>query len=399
MRILLLTSEFWPVNGGIATYARETALAATRLGAKVTVVAPDYGIAAHAEDRRLPYAVRRFGGGVHSRRDVPAKIAVVRRILSDEVYDIVHAVDWPFFIPLALARRLTEARLVMTVHGTEINETQRPEKRLAIRLAGVFGPRMEVTANSDYTHDLFRARFKIPAERVRTVHLGVSEFWFGPRAERTKTREAFGLTLDAVTMVTVARLTRRKGHLATLAALSKLPLAVRRRLTWLVIGPDGEAEYVYALRAAAAASDCDVRLLGALPSQQIRDIYGASDFFCLTGLQDPSGRVEGFGLVYLEAAAAGLPSVATAVGGVADAVIDNETGLLVAPSIDAMAGAIAELTLDGVKRTSLGKRAWTRAHAMNWERCAAATYYLSLPANNASFAAVEGYSGSAVGAP
>ena len=401
MKILLLTSEFWPVNGGIATYARETALAATRLGARVTVVAPDYGIAAHAEDRRLPYAVRRFSGGLHSRRDVPAKIAHVRRILSDNEYDIVHAADWPFFIPLALARRLTDARLVMTVHGTEINETQRPEKRLAICLAGVFGPRMEITANSAYTRDLFRSRFKIPAERVRTVHLGVSDFWFGPRAERTKTREAFGLTPNAVTMVTVARLTRRKGHLATLAALSKLPSAVRKCLTWLVIGPDGEAEYVYELRAAAAASDCDVRLLGALSAQQIRDIYGASDFFCLTGLRDPTGRVEGFGLAYLEAAAAGLPSVATSVGGVADAVVDKETGLLVRPTPNAIAGAIAELAQDGIKRTSLGMRAWTHAHALNWERCAAATYYLSLPNDHSPLTsdAAGGYRRFAAGAP
>ncbi len=379
MKILLLTSEFSPVDGGIATYAREVALAATRLGAKITVIAPDYGIATHAEDRRLPYAIERFNGGLHSRCDVPAKIALVRRLLSAEDFDIVHAADWPFFIPLALARRLTDARLVMTVHGTEINETQRPEKRLAIRLAGVFGPRTEITANSAYTHDLFRARFKMPAERVRTVHLGVSDFWSGPRAERSKTRDALGLAPDFVTMVTVARLTRRKGHHATLAALSELPAAVRRRLTWLVIGPDGEGENVDALKAAIAASGCDVRLMGALPAQHIRDIYGASDLFCLTGLKDPSGRVEGFGLVYLEAAAAGLPSVATAVGGVADAVIDNETGRLVKPSVDAISGAIAELTLDGIKRTSLGKRAWMRARAMNWERCAAATYYLSLP--------------------
>src|SRR6202012_1082670 len=185
IKILLLASEFGPVNGAIATYARETALAATRLGAKVTVIAPDYGIDIHAEARRMPYAIRRFRGGLHSRRDMPGKIALVRRLLNVEDYDIVHAADWPFFIPLALARRLTDARLIVTVHGTEINETQRPEKRLAIRLAGVFGPRVEITANSAYTHDLFRARFKIPAERVRTVHLGVSNFWSGLRAERS----------------------------------------------------------------------------------------------------------------------------------------------------------------------------------------------------------------------
>jgi glycosyltransferase involved in cell wall biosynthesis len=200
-------------------------------------------------------------------------------------------------------------------------------------------------------------------------------------------------------MVTVARLTRRKGHLLALAALSRLPLPVRRKLTWLVIGPDGEAENVEAFKAAVAAGDCDVRLLGVLSAPQIRNIYGASDFFCLTGLTDPSGRVEGFGLVYLEAAAAGLPSVATAVGGVADAVIHNETGLLVKSSPDAVAGAIAELSADGIKRVSLGRRAWARARTFNWERCAAATYYLPLPSETSFRAAdpADGYPLSAAG--
>jgi phosphatidylinositol alpha-1,6-mannosyltransferase len=378
MRILLLASEFPPVNGGIATYAREIAFAATRLGADVVVQAPDYGVASHADDRRLPYAVRRFPGGLHSRRDMPAKIALTRRLLGAEDFDVVHAADWPFFVPLALARRRTDARLILTVHGTEINETQRLEKRLAIKLAGVFGPRFEITANSDYTHRLFRERFQIPDERVRTVHLGVSEFWFGPRPERSRMRAMLGLPPEAVTMVTIARLTRRKGHLLTLDALRRLPEAVRARLVWLVVGPDGEPDYVAELKAAIAASGCEVRLMGALPSQQIRDIYGACDFFCLTGNWDVSGRVEGFGLVYLEAAAGGLPSIATAVGGVGDAVVPNETGLLVDPDAEAVAAAIAELTNDGFKRVSLGKRAWTRARQMSWERCAAATYHLPL---------------------
>ncbi len=382
MKVLLLASEFPPVNGGIATYAREIATSATKLGTDVTVLAPDYGVATYAEDRRAPFAIRRFNGGLHSRRDLPAKVALVRSTLASERYDIVHAADWPFFIPLALSRGRTDARLLMTVHGTEINETQKPEKRLAIRLAGVFGPRTEITANSAYTHDLFRTRFGIPAEQVRTVHLGVSEFWFGLRADRATARAELGIAPDKIAMVTVARLTRRKGHLLALEALAGLPEAVRQRLVWLVIGPEGEADHVRELKAAIAASGCDVRLMGALPSQQIRDIYGASDFFCLTGVWDPSGRVEGFGLVYLEAAGAGLPSVATDVGGVADAVLANHTGLLVAPSAEAVRAAIAEMVNDGVKRISLGKRAWTRAQNMSWARCAAGTYYLKLSRDN-----------------
>ena len=133
MNILLLTSEFAPANGGIGTYAREIASAATDLGAEVTVIAPDYAQDNTRVDRSLPFEVRRFRGGLHSMRDLPSKILLARSLVRAERYDVVHAADWPFFIPVALSRRLTQARILMTVHGTEINETQTPLKRLAIR--------------------------------------------------------------------------------------------------------------------------------------------------------------------------------------------------------------------------------------------------------------------------
>src|SRR6202035_3316732 len=91
---------------------------------------------------------------------------------------------------------------------------------------------------------------------------------------------------------------------------------------------------------------------------------------------DSSGRVEGFGLVYLEAAAGGLPSVATAIGGVADAVLADETGLLVQPSIEGIARAIATLAEDTDTRSVLAAGASAHARALSWERCAAATYGL-----------------------
>ena len=92
-----------PAMGGIGTYAREIAAAATRLGAKVTVVAPDYAQQTHAEDRSLPFEVIRFRGGLHSHaRSSVANCACARGSPRAMRYDIVHAADWPFFIPLAL---------------------------------------------------------------------------------------------------------------------------------------------------------------------------------------------------------------------------------------------------------------------------------------------------------
>ena len=376
MNILLLTSEFTPATGGIGTYAREIAAAASTLGAEVTVVAPDYAQDTTTLDHFLPFEVRRFRGGLHSMKELPSKARLARGLVGAKRYDVVHAADWPFFIPVALSRRLTQGRILMTVHGTEINETQTALKRLAIRTTGVFGPRTEIAANSRYTRELFRERFAFDATRIHAIRLGVSDFWFGPRNRRAATRAAYGIAADRIVIVTVARITRRKGHSATLAALSMLPKPLCARLTWLIIGPDGEDDYVRQLRHSVASTDCDIRFLGAMSDEDIRDIYGAADFFCLTGVPDSSGRVEGFGLVYLEAAACGLPSVATAVGGVPDAVLEDETGLLVPPSIEEIARAITELVEDTDTRSVLAAGASAHARALSWARCAAETYGL-----------------------
>jgi phosphatidyl-myo-inositol dimannoside synthase len=385
--ILLLTSEFAPATGGIGTYAREIASAACALGADVTVVAPDYAEDTATLDRSLPFEVRRFRGGLHSMKDLPSKIWLARSLVAAERYDVVHAADWPFFIPVALSRGLAPSRILMTVHGTEINESRTPLKRLAIRTSGAFGPRTEVAANSRYTRELFRERFAVDENRIRAIWLGVSDFWFGPRNPRAATRLSLGIAPDRMVMVTVARITRRKGHAVTLAALCALPKPLRQRITWLIIGPDGEHDHVRQLRSLVASTDCDIRFLGAMLDQDIRDIYGAADFFCLTGVADSSGRVEGFGLVYLEAAACGLPSVATAIGGVPEAVLADETGLLVPPSIDHIARAITELAEDTDTRSILAAGASAHARALSWERCAAETYGLPRSGKPAAAAA------------
>jgi phosphatidylinositol alpha-1,6-mannosyltransferase len=379
MNILMLTSEFLPATGGIGTYAREMASAASALGARVTVVAPDYA-RNDSDDGGFSFRTHRFRGGLHSARDLPAKIMLARNAVEAERYDILHAADWPFFIPVALSRRRTDARVIMTLHGSEINETQTLPKRLAIAACNVFGGRTEIAANSAFTRDLFRRRFGVESHRINAIPLGVSEFWFAERRGRAVTRKQYDIPAGNVALITVARLTRRKGHSITAAALATLPKHLRARLTWLIVGPDGEAEYVDELQHELQTAGCDIRRLGVLSDAEIRDLYGAADFFCLTGVPDPSGRVEGFGLVYLEAAAAGLPSVATRVGGVADAVLADLTGLLVEPTVAAVAHAIESMIGAQEQRERLARAAHERARELSWKRCAARTYSLPLDA-------------------
>jgi len=379
VNILVLSSEYAPRRGGIGTYAREIAAAATQLGAKVTMVAPDYGADTSDADRTSPFPVHRFKGGLHSARDLPAKIVLARSRIGAAPFDVVHAADWPFFIPIALARSQTPARMLMTVHGSEINETQTMLKRLAIRASGGFGARTEVAANSRFTRDLFREKFDIDEHRIHAIRLGVSDFWSGRRKDRIAVRAHRDIGLDRIVMVTVARMTHRKGHHLTLAALALLPAQLRERITWLIVGPEGEAEYVDEVRRLIRTSQCDVRMLGALSNEDIRDLYGAADFFCLTGLPESSGRVEGFGLVYLEAGASGLPSIASDIGGVPDAVLAGQSGLLAQPRVEMIANLIQQIAEDNDLRTRLAAGALAHARDLSWERCAAETYRLPRP--------------------
>jgi len=88
VNILLLTSEFAPATGGIGTYAREIAVAATELGARVTMIAPDYGCDNTGLDRSLPFEVRRFRGALHSMRELPSKIMLARGRVGEDPVEV-----------------------------------------------------------------------------------------------------------------------------------------------------------------------------------------------------------------------------------------------------------------------------------------------------------------------
>jgi endo-1,4-beta-xylanase/phosphatidylinositol alpha-1,6-mannosyltransferase len=377
IRILILTSEYLPVMGGIGTYARELAAAATDLGAEVTVVAPDYGQG--ADDRFSPFKIVRFGGGRHRARDLPAKIRLVRKLLLDHRYDVIHAVDWPFFIPLKLAQGRHKARCLITLHGTEINELAGSYKRSIVRFLKLFDGWAKVVTNSDFTRRLLFERFDVRSpENVVAEPLGVSSFWGEAARPREQTRAELGLSEDAIVLVTVARLTERKGQLTVIDALRLLSPDIAGRCCYLIVGPTYDGDFTQRIHDAQASSGLDVRILGEMADEQVRDIYAASDIFCLVGGPDRSGRVEGFGLVLLEAGAQGLPAIASATGGVPEVVRDAVSGILV-PAVDPVktSEAISALSQRPQWRQKLGTAARRLARDLTWHRCAIATYGLS----------------------
>ncbi|WP_343525287.1 glycosyltransferase family 4 protein [Sphingomonas sp.] len=382
-RLLLLTSEFDPFRGGIGTYARELAAAAAAMGDEVVVYAPDYGADQTALDAGFPFEVIRYHGGPATLAGLPGRVRSVAALMARRRFDIVHAIDWPFFLPLRMAVlrerlfRRTTPKILLTVHGSEIIYMQAPKRRVMLDATG-FWRRGWATwiANSDYTRELLhRGLPRVARDDSVAIPLAVSDHWLEQRVDRVVGRERMGLGEDSFVILSLGRVVPRKGHGVIAEALASLPPEVMRHWKWWVVGPAIDEDFSAELRRKVAALPIEVEITGPLPFEEVRHRLAAADLFCLPGYQDEGGRVEGFGLVFIEAGAYGVPALATRSGGIPEAVADGESGLLVAEhDVAAVAQAFERLADDKDLRARLSRGARQKAEGMRWSDVAARTY-------------------------
>ena len=190
--------------------------------------------------------------------------------------------------------------------------------------------------------------------RIRTIPSAVDPAMLWPRSSRQAVRTAEGVGLEEPLLLALAALVRRKGLDVLIEALRRLAAEGPPPRLWIAgEGPERGALEAQALRAGLGDR---VRLLGR--REDAADLLAACDVFVL-----PSRR-EGLGVAALEAMAAGRPVVASRVGGLAAAVLDGRTGLLVPPEDPAaLAAAIATLLGDGALRSRLGAAGPARVEA------------------------------------
>jgi len=269
--------------------------------------------------------------------------------------------------PALWAARACGARTAAYVHGLDLvvpHPVYRALWRPALRRIGT------VVANSRATAALAEGIGIVPT-RIAIVHPGV-ELPAPDPAARARFRAAHGIAANAPLLLSVGRLTARKGLLEFVRDV--LPrIAAQRPDVLLAIVGDAPAHALYAqpqtpaaIQAAADAAGVGtrVRFLGKLFGQDLADAYAAADVhvFPIRALpNDP----EGFGMVAVEAAAHGLSTVAYATGGVVDAVRDGASGRLVPPGD---AAAFAQAVIDTLQAPPSAEALRAFATEFAWER-------------------------------
>lgn len=200
---------------------------------------------------------------------------------------------------------------------------------------------------------------RIPEAKLVKIYPGVSEAFFSLPTGLEEFRARFRLSGKRV-VTSVARLVPRKGHAVLIEAFPAVLQAIPDvHLLFVGDGPERERLRERTERLGLVGA---VTFAGALPDDDVRRAVAISEAFVLTPLEI-GGDVEGFGIVYVEAAALGKPVVGSRTGGVPEAVLHDRTGLLVPPANPSAAAEamIALLTNDTLRRR-LGDAARERAN-------------------------------------
>jgi glycosyltransferase involved in cell wall biosynthesis len=373
MRIVILTHEYAPFSGGVGRCVAEMARAATALGYEVTIHAPSYGREAQLDAEPDGSRVSRFPGGMfHLKRDFFQYTRAVRRFLRANPSDIVHIADWPAILVCgwdpSVRRMLRQRRTVVTLYGTDILNLAR-HRITAWMARRTLQMSARCAAISAYTANLYTQQFPTSPAPV-VAHLGVSPFW--RRSRRAEIRAA-GARLP---IVSVGRVVADKGHATVIEAIGQLPDDVRQRIDFHVVG-SGPESYAAELTTLAQARQVHLVLHGRLSDDEVAQLYQTSWLHVLASRHHES-RIEGFGLVLLEAALAGLPSIATRVGGITELVRHGETGFLVEQdNATQMSSILDRLAQNPGACEALGAAAAANAAAFTWERTAQLTYDLN----------------------
>ena len=354
-KVLFVTNDFPPRRGGIESFV--AALCAGLPSDELVVyTASMEGSSVH--DSRLDYPVIRDD----SRQLLPTpRIAravrdTVRRFDCDRV---VFGAAAPLGL---LARNLRDVgvrRMVGLTHGHEVWWAKTPPTRPLLRR---IGDDVDVlTFVSEYCQrEIAGALSGTAAQRMVRLSPGVDVARFKPRHDVSCVRRGAGIATEQPVVLAASRLVARKGHDVLLHAW---PRVLRRvpDAALLIVG-DGPSERRLRRLAARLGIAGQVRFAAGVPWEQMPAVYSAADVFALPCRTRLGGlEPEAFGIVFLEASAAGLPVVVGASGGAPETVVDGVTGYLVDPvDTGQIAERIVSLLTSPTEAAAMGAegRAW-----------------------------------------
>jgi len=367
VRTLVVTNDLPPKPGGIQTFVHEVV---RRQDPSSVVVLGPRDEASAAFDAVAGYEIHRYDGPIIPTPRVLRRIREVAAVTGAEQVMFGSGMPNGQLIPL-LSRAGLPTSLVIT-HGNEAGWAQLPGGRALVRPLN--GAR-HVTYLGSFTHQIL-SRYVGPESRLFRLPPGVDTDVFQPGSGGDSVRRKWKVEGRFV-IGTVTRLVPRKGVDVLIRALPY----VQRVLPDAVVLVAGDGPRLAELQELARVLGVEdsVVFTGSVSDEELPAIYDAMDVFALpTHTRKLGVDVEGLGIVFLEAAATGVPVLVGRSGGSVDAVKPGVTGELIELDPAAIAAEVVELARDENKRIAMGRagREWMVAEWQWSDRAASVSRLL-----------------------
>lgn len=292
----------------------------------------------------------------------------IRNIIKNS--DIIHAVDiWPNGFYARLISLGLKKPIVITALGTYSVAPFYSWRRFLMKWT-CNGAR--IVAISDYTKE--KILEIMPDINIKVICPGFDlDFWSGIKVRGVEVRpQEFSEVGPQYKpyILSVGALKPRKGYKSSIEAFTAIAKKVEN-LNYVIVGQGEESDYAKELKKIIKENDLEKRVFfieGGIDDNKLLGFYRNAELFVLTPVEE-NHHFEGFGIVYLEAAASGLPIVATYNSGATSAVSEGYNGLLVSQNNpEAMASAVLKILENPELKTKLGNNSREWVKEFSWDK-------------------------------
>lgn len=356
-KVIIIANDYLPNNGGIARLCFELKKVLALNGHEVVVITKKNKGKDYEKDLNVIRLIR---------VRLFFELSVFKYLFFHSTKSDIIITDT--FHPCGVLPMLLGRRTFVLAHGAELLPSKSLFKRLFFDRYRNFVLRSatKVIANSKYTMDLVNSCSK--SSNVVAIPLSVDENIFFPVSERKRAN-------NILKLCSISRIEKFKGHDFIIETISELPEYYKNRISFNIAG---KGPYLNELQEKIVLYKLqkNVKLLGFIANSDLRDFYISSDLFILCTREDlENNHVEGFGLVFLEAQACGIPAIGTNTGGIPDAIEDDNGGWLVEADNKKQLSELLIKIIDNIDVViESGKMARKRVE----EKCTWNTYYENL---------------------
>ncbi len=345
MNVLVLSSEFPPKVGGIGTFAYNLSIGLAKAGKKVKVLTFGSGYSKNVEENLEIFQIHAFWNKKIV-KIFPLTLWAIWICFKSKPGKILAMVWTHEGIVGFLIKKILNVKYILMTHGSEILR-HRDDLNKQVIMKKVFEEAESICANSNFTKEL------VASLGFKDLSISVINPPISLRKIKTddKIDQKFDLQGKRV-LLTVSRLVPRKGHALVIEALAQL-LPSYPDLFYVMTGKGAYGKELEGIAREKGILD-HVKITGFLTDQEVSQLYRRCEIYVSPSVE-VNKDIEGFGISLAEASAHGKPVIAGQCGGVTDAVLDEQTGLLIKkPTVEKLVVCISRLLEDESLRDRLG---------------------------------------------